>query len=162
MPNQKSVKCKVQSVKSKKLTMHLAPTHGTVYTLFNNHFKLKKGFSLVEVVISIFVVLALIGVLLTTSSSFLTSRNSNLQQIANEIGTREIERLRNIAYDSLPGSGTISDSDLSKLPQGTATRTITTYQGDTDIKQVSVNITWNLGSTPKSVKFETLMYRYGL
>src|SRR3989344_8734720 len=52
MPNKFSAKCKVQSAKSKKLTNH--------YALITNHSKVKRGFTLVELL----VVITIIGVLL--------------------------------------------------------------------------------------------------
>lgn len=120
------------------------------------------GFSLIETVLSMFVILAIISVLFTVSATYKTSRKSNLQGVATEIAARQIETLRNTAYDSLPGSGSFNDSSLSKLPSGTANQTITAYQSSTDVKQVAIQIMWTEGGIQKTLNMDTLIYRNGI
>ncbi|EKD62558.1 MAG: hypothetical protein ACD_52C00128G0001, partial [uncultured bacterium] len=80
-----------------------------------------------------------------------------------KIATKQIENLRNTDFASLPGSGNFADSDLSQLPQGTATRTITDYQPpSTEIKDVLITVAWVENDAPKQVQMETLIYKNGL
>ena len=131
---------------------------------FNRRYFLRtrNGFSLIEIVLSLFVILAIITILLTTTATLRTSRNSNLQSLATEIESRQMETLRNTSYDSLPASGTTSftDSNLAKLPSSTATQTIADY--GTDIKQVTLSVSWQESGINKNVKMDTLIYKYGL
>lgn len=122
----------------------------------------RKGFSLVEVVLSLFVALALITILLTASATLRTSRNSNLQVIATQIASRQIENLRNTDYASLPANGTttFNDSNLSKLPNSTATQTFSDY--GTDIKQVTLQVSWQESGVNKNIKIDTLIYKNGI
>ena len=121
----------------------------------------RKGFSLVEVVLSLFVALALITILLTASATLRTSRNSNLHVIATQIATRQIENLRNTAYGSLPaGTTPFSDANLTKLPNSTATQTFSDY--GTNIKQVTLQVGWQEGGVSKNIKIDTLIYKNGI
>lgn len=120
------------------------------------------GFSLIEIVLSIFIILALVTILFTASATLRTSRNSNLQGLATEIASRQIENLRNTAYASLPANGTtsFSDSNLSKLPNSTATQTFSDY--GTDIKQVTLQVSWQESGVNKNIKIDTLIYKNGI
>ena len=122
----------------------------------------RNGFSLIEIVLSLFVILALITILLTTTATLRTSRNSNLRVTATQIASRQIENLRNTAYASLPanGSTTFSDANLTKLPNSTATQTFSDY--GTDIKQVTLQVSWQESGVNKNIKIDTLIYRNGI
>lgn len=124
--------------------------------------KLRSGFSLVEILLSIFLILALISVLLTTSASYYQTHRSNLQQLAMSIASKQMETLRNTAFASLPPSGSFADSDLSRLPQSTATRTITNYQSNTKIKLATITVSWTESGVTKNAKLETLISETGL
>lgn len=122
----------------------------------------KLGFTLIEVLLSLFFLIAMFTILLSASGTLLHTRTSNLQTAATKIATKQIENLRNTDFASLPGSGTFADSDLSQLPQGTATRTITNYQSSADIKDVLITISYTENGAPRDVKVETLIYKNGL
>ena len=124
--------------------------------------KFKLGFSLVEILLSIFIIIALISVLLTTSASYYQTHRSNLQQLAMSIASKQMETLRNTAFASLPSSGSFTDSDLSKLPQGTATQTLTNYQSSTKIKLVTIKVSWTESQVTKNAQLETLISETGL
>ena len=119
------------------------------------------GFSLIEIALSLFVILAIITIVLTTSATYNTSRKSNLQGVAGKIATRQIETLRNTDYDSV-SSGTFNDTELAKLPNPSAAQTVSTYSGDANVKQVLIQIDWQEGGINKSLKMDTLIYRNGL
>lgn len=123
---------------------------------------LKRGFTLIEVLLSVFFFTALVTILLSASGTLLHTRAGNLQTLAAKIASKQIENLRNTAFASLPGSGSFADSDLSQLPQGTATRTITNYESDPDIKEVQITIAWTENGAPKQVQLMTLIYKNGL
>lgn len=122
----------------------------------------RPGFTLIEVVLSLFLILTLVTILLTTSSTFISSRGSNLQGIAAKIASRQIETLRKTDFASLPPSGSVTDPDLAKLPSSSATQTVSDYQGNSQIKQVTVQVDWTVSGAVKQIKMETLIYQYGL
>lgn len=122
----------------------------------------KPGFTLIEIVLSLLLILAILTVFFVGSSTYTTSRGANLAGIATKIASREIETLRKTDFASLPASGSFADPDIAKLPQGTATRTITDYETNPDIKQVIVQVDWVVAGSAKNIKLDTLIYKYGL
>lgn len=123
-----------------------------------------SGFTLIETVISLFLIIAIITILLTTSSVQFASHGSNLQGVATKIASRQIETLRKTGFGQLPASGTFADPDLAKLPQGSAQQTVTDYGSppDPDIKQVTIQVNWVVGGAPREIRLETLIYKNGL
>src|SRR3989344_1306041 len=127
----------------------------------------RPGFSYVEILLSMFLILALIAILLTTSTVYIHSRRTNLQTIATKMASCEIERLRKLAFLSLPGNGAIDvscASDLSKLPAGTSTRLVANFGSPANpkIKQITVAVSWTEKGNAQQIKLETLISENGL
>lgn len=122
------------------------------------------GFSLIEIVLSMFVILAIVSILFTVSATYTASRKSSLQGIAAEISARRMETHRNTAYNSIAiGSNlTFTDASTSKLPNSTASETITLYESSIDVKQVAILITWTENGNPRTFNMDTLIYRNGI
>jgi type II secretory pathway pseudopilin PulG len=121
-----------------------------------------NGFTLVEVLLFLLLVLAMTTILLSSAGSLIKVKGVNLESIALAITDREIENIKNTAFAQLPQSGSFSDPDLSKLsPGAAATRTIADYQTDSQIKQVTVKVDWTENNVAKKVTVETLVYEYG-
>mgnify|MGYP001602529402 FL=1 len=121
-----------------------------------------RGFSLIEVTVSIFIV----GVMLLLLQAILQSgtliRMSKHQSIALSIAQNKLESLRSGGYATLPSSGTFSDSLISTLPvAATTTLTVSVYNAET--KQVFVSVVWqDPGSTASStVSLSTLITETG-
>lgn len=105
------------------------------------HRNKSRGFSLIEVTVSIFVV----GVMLLLLQALLQSgtllRISKSQGIALSIAQNKLESLRADGYAALPASGTFSDSLISTLPAAaTTTLTVSVYNAET--KQASASVVW--------------------
>lgn len=122
----------------------------------------KNAFSLIEVLIAVAIIAILGFILLTTSGTLTQTHSSNLQTIASKIASLEIETLRETNFASLPGSGSISDTNLNKLPSGTATRTITNYQGNSSIKEVQITVSWTWNGSPRQYQIASLIYENGI
>lgn len=124
---------------------------------------MKKGFSLVEVLLFMLLALAMATILINSLSGFSKTRAVNLEATASQITNREIENLKNTSFSSLPASGAISDSDLAKLsPDAAATRSVTNYQGNTNIKQITITVSWTEEGVAKQIEMVTLLYEYGV
>lgn len=103
--------------------------------------QLSRGFSLVEVTVSIFIVGVAFLLLQAVIHSSVLVRSSKNQGVALSIARNEIEILRAGGYASLPASGSFSDSLLSTLPRSaTTTLTVSSYNAKT--KKVSVSVVW--------------------
>jgi prepilin-type N-terminal cleavage/methylation domain-containing protein len=123
--------------------------------------KQQRGFSLLEIIITI----AIIGMILLLYQIFLSnlflSRDAKNQEIALRIANNKIEELRAVGYDSLPSSGVFFDTQLNLLSQSSAAMTITDFNADT--KQVLITIQWfePTSPTPKTISLTTLVTKVG-
>lgn len=70
--------------------------HPTPYTL-----NPKDGFTLVEILLSLFFIIAIVTILFATSGTLFTRRKSDQQSIAAKAATKEIERLRGLTFSNL-------------------------------------------------------------
>ncbi|MGQ9523980.1 MAG: type IV pilus modification PilV family protein [Armatimonadota bacterium] len=125
------------------------------------------GFSTIEVLLAI----AIITVGLTAVSYLMAvgmgvsvdSRETNLAyQAANE----QIERLRRTPFASIPICTGVSFSVplLSQLPNAQGVMSVQAYQGQSDLKLVSVRVSWTRRGPGRdqSVRLTTLIARRGL
>lgn len=124
--------------------------------------KASRGFTLLEVVISVF----MLGVMLIMLQAILQSatlvRVSKNQGIALSIAKNELEYVRSLGYALLPGYTTFSDSLVSTLPTAaTTTFAVSTY--NTKAKQVTVSVVWlDPGSSASStVTLSTIIAQTG-
>ena len=133
------------------------------------------GFSLIEVLLSIFLITTLVTILLTSSGTLFTTYNSRLQSQASKIASKKIENLRNTAFSLLPSGGTNTSctndadltADLAKLKNASCSLTITNYdtpiEANTKIKWATVTIKWdNDRKVQQNLNIDTLVYKEGL
>ncbi len=145
---------------------------------------LKKGFSLIEVLLSFFFIATLLTMVLTTSGSLFIRKRSDQNAIAAKIAARRIEELRSKSYDALlteaqVGSGCSSTNlpfsadtqDIQRL--GSATTPVTRNVFDcfsegqppltNDILNVTVSIAYT-NTSKQSVTYvtQTIIYKNGI
>ncbi|SRR6266404_5511040 len=122
----------------------------------------QSGFSIIEVPIALLIIAVMLVVYGLASNSVVLNHSSKDQDLAHHIAVSEIEDLRHLGYANLPASGSFSHSQLSLLPQSSASITISDYNADT--KQVTVTVTWKepASSVTRSVSLVTLINQYGL
>lgn len=99
-----------------------------------------RGFSFIEVTVSLFI----IGIVILLGTTILKSapltRHTAYQDTAVKIATNEIEILRAAGYDAIPTSGIFSDTLLTTLPSGTAALAVSTF--NTNTKTVTATVSW--------------------
>lgn len=119
-----------------------------------------KGSSLIEVLIAIFVIgmlVALYGVGVTALS---LSREAAHKDIALHAASQQLETLRSGGYNSLPASGSFSNSQTALLLNGIGSTTISVYNSTT--KKVDVSVLWREGKFgTTSVSISTLITQTG-
>lgn len=146
---------------AKRLGPQLARTTNSAYTL-----KAKNGFSLIEIVLSTFLILIFVSIVLSASSTFIAIRKSNLAYIAAKIASRHLEFLRKSTWAEItaltPSTVSINDPDLAKLPASAATRSIGNYQTSPKIKQVIMKITWKENNANRELKMVSLFTENGM
>ena len=121
-----------------------------------------RGFTLIEVVLSIFIMGVMLILLQSVLRSSILVRTSKNEGIALSIARNKIESLRAGGYGSVPASGAFSDSLLSTL-NSQATTTLTTSDYNAKTKQVVVSVIWlDPGHTASStVSLSTLITQTG-
>ncbi len=121
-----------------------------------------RGFSLIEVVVSLFIMSVMLLLLQSVIRSGVLVRTSKSQGIALSIARNKLESLRGGGYAALPPNGSFPDSLMSTLPPGaTTTLTVSAYNAKT--AQVTVGVVWlDAGASASStVSLSTLITQTG-
>ncbi len=116
----------------------------------------QKGFSLVEIIVGLSLVLVLFAMAMIQVSMLGISKKQRYEDIAYHVANKQMEDLRATPFASLAASGTISDSQLSQIPSGAGNYTVTDYSGYSGMKKIVVTVTWNDG-VAESTALQTLV-----
>lgn len=107
-------------------------------SLYTSH--TARGFTLIEIL----VVVGIIGVIAVVLQLALSEGRliavAKGQEIALRIATNKLEDLRAGGYDTIPTSGTFSDTQLATLASSTAVLTVTDVNAGT--KQIVITVSW--------------------
>ena len=119
-----------------------------------------RGFSLIEVVLTI----GIVGAILIIFQSVLTSsalvRTTAFGDVALGVASSELENLRHGGYTALPASGAVADNALSALPSGSENLAVTDYNAST--KKVVVTVGWvDPRGGARSIALTTLLTKVG-
>lgn len=100
-----------------------------------------RGFTLIEVLTALFIVS--VGVVCATIAVTMIkgTRESTYRSAAIRIAETELNEIRADGYASLPSSGPFTSAELSNLPQGVASTTVTVW--NEKIKQVMIGVAWH-------------------
>jgi len=116
----------------------------------------QRGLSLMEVVISMGVLIALFALYTAALNTMAASKKLRYQNLAYHVANKKMEELRGTAFGLLPSSGSISDAMLSQIPSGDGSFAAADYPAFSGLKEITVTVTWTEGSTPKQVQLKTL------
>jgi Tfp pilus assembly protein PilV len=127
----------------------------------NQESKSKSGFSLVEVLVTIFFVGLILVLYQTALSKMHLIRYVKNEQIALQVANNKIEELRAGGYSALPSSGVFSDSQLDALSNCTANMAITDFNAST--KTVAITIEWQQppSTAVRNISLSTLITKTG-
>ncbi len=123
----------------------------------------QKGFSLIEVLIAVFI-LGIVSV--TLISVFIYGFNvvfkTRQVTLATQIAQEEVELIRNLNYDDILLLGsTYNHDNLSVLVNGAGVLSIENGPGD-DIKKLTVSVTWYYRGTNMRKDVVTFITREGV
>ncbi len=119
-----------------------------------------KGFTLIEILVTIAILGALIALYAATLRTSTLTQETAHEDIALHVANQKLDDLRASGYASLPSSGPFGDTQLGSLPSGAASTTITTFNAKT--KQVIVTVSWlEAGRGTHSVSLTTLITQVG-
>lgn len=123
--------------------------------------KSQSGLSLIEVIISMGILLALFALYVAALNTLTATKHLRFENLAYHVANKKMEELRGTAFASLPSSGTISDAQLAEIPSGTGSFTIANYAGYSGMKEMTVTVTWT-ERVAKSVVIKTLVGTGGI
>jgi prepilin-type N-terminal cleavage/methylation domain-containing protein len=118
-----------------------------------------RGFSLVEVIVTVFI----LGVALVVSHALYLgaplAHSANNQDVALNIAQNELEGVRALGYASLPVSDAFADDLLASLPAGSGSVTVSAFNAGT--KRVVVTVSWTERGKAQSLSLSTLITKAG-
>ncbi|MEK7131652.1 MAG: hypothetical protein AAB797_02885 [Patescibacteria group bacterium] len=117
---------------------------------------------LIEVVISLGIIAIFFILFQAAAITAILNRDVKHKDLALRIAQSQIENLRSLGYAVLPTSSSFSDAQLSSLPNGQASTTISQYNNKT--KQAVVTVSWQESGAKNShnVSLSTLISEGGL
>lgn len=145
--------------------------------------RLEGGFSLLEVVVAMVVLLvAILGIFQLLNSGILMNRDTICTSRAGDFAHKRLESVRNTPFEGIQSKGSTTglasslandderaDEDLANLGLENATwdRQVvvvpnSTYRSGTAIKRVTVTVTWGPASAQQEVRLITYVSRTGL
>jgi len=121
----------------------------------------QSGMSLVEVIVSMFLILILFSLLIMEFGALSISKGQKYENIAYHVANKQMETLRSTPFSSLPSSGAISDTLLNEIPSGSGSFSVTDHPDYDGLKEMVVTVTWSNGGS-KSVVLKTISGSGGL
>ncbi len=121
-----------------------------------------SGFSLIEVIIALFVISAALLLYAGSYATVRLTRATRDETQAYRIAARQLELLRSTAFSALPASGQIFDTNLAALPSGSGSYTVADYPDTSSrLKVASSTVSWTRDGTGRSVNLQTLIGETG-
>lgn len=127
--------------------------------------KKNKGFSLIEIIISIALIMVMIFVYLSFLNLIKLNKQNSDNSIANFILNQELETVKNMKYSDIslmqdaPFVGSIN---LSLLNGASGKLTVVKMYNDDNLKLVTATLSWLSKSTTKSLTQSIVISSYGL
>lgn len=128
----------------------------------------QKGFSLVEIIIGIFIVGLIVIVIGNLPNAINLVTSSQYDSIVREVAAKKMEDVRLTGYDSLVnGTTPINDSRLGSFSGASGFTVVSNCQpsvcgANQLVKEVKITISWSEKGEPKTYQLVTLVGKDGL
>lgn len=115
---------------------------------------------MIEMLVALFIMSVAVAFVTIVTGTIKVTRDSTYENIAFRIADNKLDELRAGGYAVLPASGSFSDTELSSLPQGVASTSITVLNAKT--KQVTAGVSWRgADNLTRFVSLTTLITQTG-
>lgn len=119
-----------------------------------------RGFTLIEIALTVAVLLAVVALYGATLSTVSLTSETGREDVALRIANQKLDDLRALGYAALPASGPFTDTQLQNLPSGSASTTVTVFNAKT--KQVAATVSWvEAKGGARSISLTTLITQVG-
>lgn len=122
----------------------------------------QTGFSIIEVLVTLFIIGITLLLFAVVSNAIVLNKYNRYKEIALRVAETKLAELRTTPHGNLPTSGTFSNSQVEKLPQGNAAMAFTEVA--TGLTQATVTVTWqntqNTGT--QEISLSTYISQFGL
>ncbi|HBF67287.1 MAG TPA: hypothetical protein DDW36_02575 [Candidatus Magasanikbacteria bacterium] len=128
----------------------------------NNTPRTKTGFSLVDVLVALGILITmavLLGAFVYTQT---LRRSVNYEVVAARVATDALEELKNTSWEMLASSGTISHTSLSVLPNGAGSFSVSVSTSSDALREAEVIIQWRDHGQDKSYIQTTYLSEDGI
>ncbi len=128
----------------------------------NKNTPIQNGFTLIEVLVTVFLIGVSLVLYEATSKTVVTNRMNRYRESALRIADKKMQSLRTTSFASLPSTGSFTDSQMSEIPNGAGNITVTDLNSKT--KDVKVTVTYLNQQTnqTQSVDLETYITQGGI
>ena len=140
-----------------------APASGETKTVPHQSKKTNQsGFTLIEVVLTIVLIVATLIIYQATTKTVVVNRWNGYKELALRSADNKIQSLRTTPFATLPASGTFSDSLITSIPDGAGAITVTALNATT--KAITVTVSWSDPSNTdtQQVRLDTYISQGGL
>lgn len=123
----------------------------------------QRGLSIIEVVITLFIIGVTLLLYQTTSRTVVLNRFNRYKEIGLRIADAKVQGIRTVPFASIPSSGAFNDPLMSSIPGGSGTITVT--DENQRLKRVEVTVSWQnpqQGSATQQVQLTTFVAQGGL
>jgi prepilin-type N-terminal cleavage/methylation domain-containing protein len=119
----------------------------------------QHGFTLIEVVIAIFILILMLVFYVSAFSSNQLAKIQAHKDIALRVINQKMASLRAGGYGSVGSGGTFTDTQLNTLQSAAASTTVSDYNAS--IKEVTVGVSWIDASSTQYLSETTLIINSG-
>ncbi len=122
----------------------------------------QRGFGILEVVVTLFIIGVTLLLFAIVSNAVVLNKYNRYKEVALRVAEHELQALRTTPYASLPSSGSLVNSQLGTLPQGSASLDISEI--GTGLSQATVTVSWRnpTASGTQQISLSTYLWQGGL
>ncbi|HMQ02112.1 MAG TPA: prepilin-type N-terminal cleavage/methylation domain-containing protein [Candidatus Doudnabacteria bacterium] len=128
----------------------------------NNLRNKQNGFSIIEVMVSLLIIGTTLLLYTVISNSITLNKYNRYKEVALRSAETQLQVLRTTSYNSLPASGTFTNSQIQSLPEGAGAMVI--EEVSAGLSEATVTISWRSPASEamQEISLSTFLSQHGL